>query len=38
VGKGATAGACEATVEADAYRVRRQLQHWIESGALTLKA
>jgi hypothetical protein len=37
VGKGATPGTCESTVEADAYRVRRQLQHWIESGALTLK-
>jgi hypothetical protein len=38
VGKGATPAKCESIVEADAYRVRRQLQHWIESGALTVKA
>jgi hypothetical protein len=35
---GATARACEAAAAADAYRVRRQLQHWVETGALTIKA
>jgi hypothetical protein len=32
---GATPVACEASIVADSYRIRRQLAHWVESGALT---
>ncbi len=31
---GATPLECEAALKADAYRIRRQLAHWIETGAL----
>ena len=32
---GATPRECEAALKADSYRIRRQLAHWMESGALT---
>ncbi len=34
VSGGATALACEQSLAVDSYRVRRQLAHWVESGAL----
>jgi hypothetical protein len=34
--RGSTPIECEADVPADAYRQRRQLQHWIETGALVV--
>jgi hypothetical protein len=34
VAKGATAQACEAAIQTDAYRIRRLLAHWLEEGAL----
>ena len=33
---GATAAECEAAADADAFRVRRLLVHWVEEGALQL--
>jgi hypothetical protein len=35
VSTGSTPLECEATVTADAFRIRRQIAHWVESGALT---
>ncbi|HSM14376.1 MAG TPA: DUF4388 domain-containing protein, partial [Thermoanaerobaculia bacterium] len=35
---GATARECELEVEADCYRIRTLLAHWLESGALRLEA
>jgi hypothetical protein len=32
---GATPRDCEAALKADSYRIRRQLAHWLETGALT---
>ncbi len=32
---GATPGECEAALKADSFRIRRQLAHWMETGALT---
>jgi hypothetical protein len=32
---GATPRECEASLKADSYRIRRQLVHWMETGALT---
>ncbi len=32
---GATPSECEAALKADSYRIRRQLAHWMETGALT---
>jgi Fic family protein len=31
---GATANECERSLAAEPYRIRRQLAHWVESGAL----
>jgi hypothetical protein len=33
---GATPGECQGALKADSYRVRRQLAHWVETGALTI--
>jgi hypothetical protein len=35
VSGGATPRECEAALKADSYRIRRQLAHWMETGALT---
>jgi hypothetical protein len=35
VSTGSTPLECEASVTADAFRIRRQIAHWVESGALT---
>ena len=32
---GATPVECEASIATDSYRIRRQLAHWVEAGALT---
>ena len=34
---GATPAACESSVAADSYRIRRLYAHWVEQGALQLK-
>ena len=34
-GAGTTPTGCEAEIAADCFRIRRQLAHWVESGALT---
>jgi hypothetical protein len=36
IGGGATPQDCEGSLKADSYRIRRQLAHWVESGALTI--
>ena len=36
VSGGATPRDCEDALKADSYRIRRQLAHWVESGALTV--
>src|SRR5262249_19896147 len=33
---GATPRDCESSLKADSYRIRRQLAHWVESGAVTI--
>ena len=35
VSGGATPRECEAALKVDSYRIRRQLAHWMETGALT---
>jgi hypothetical protein len=38
VSHGGTPLDCEGAVEADSYRVRRSLAHWVEEGALKIQA